>query len=214
MAYFLLERWSVSYSRIYFRPTDRTAIPSEHVQGDPIMSQPNEQRRLVAIAVYPDRESVEHVLRRLHEDGFALQDLSIIGRGPATTDMPAGVVTTGDLAVAGAEVGAVTGGLFGLLLGTVFLIVPTLGPVLVAGSLSAALAGAAEGAAVGAVIGGLSGALVGWGIPAAHVRRYETHINEGRFLVLARGDTTRIEHVKSVLALEAPDQLEVYETSA
>ena len=142
-----------------------------------------------------------------------MRDVSVIGRGSKATEVPAGVVTTGDIAVASAEVGAVAGGLCGLLLGTAFLFVPGLGPVLVAGSFSAALAGAAEGAVVGAVIGGLGGALVEWGIPAVHMQRYERHLNEGKFLVLVLVDSVDVEYTRSVLAPDALDQIDVYERS-
>jgi hypothetical protein len=172
-----------------------------------------EQTEVELVAIYPDRESVERALRRLHDDGFDMRDVSVIGRGFKTTEMPAGVLTTGDIAAASAEVGAVAGLLCGLAIGTAFLVVPGLGPVFVAGSLTAALAGAAEGAVVGAVIGGLGGALVGWGIPAVHVQRYETHLSEGKFLLLARADPADVEYTRSVLAPGALDQLEFYERS-
>ncbi len=177
------------------------------------MIQTQEQTGVGLIAVYPNRESVNRALRRLHDDGFDLRDVSVIGRGFEAIEVPAGVVTTGDIAEATAEVGAVAGFLCGLAIGTALLVVPGVGPVFVAGSIPAALAGAAEGAVVGAVIGGLGGALVGWGIPAVHVRRYETHVKEGRFLFLARTDSAGVEYVRSVLAPGALDQPEVYERS-
>src|SRR5262245_57566473 len=181
------------------------------LQGGLTMIQSNEQTRVGIIAAYPDRESVERALRRLHDDGFAMRDVSVSGRGLEATEAPVGDLTTGDIAEASAEVGAVAGFLCGLVIGTAFLVVPGVGPVLVAGSLSAALAGAAEGAVVGAVIGGLGGALVGWGIPSMHVQRYERHLSEGRFLVLARTDSEGVEYTRSVLAPAALDPPEVYE---
>jgi hypothetical protein len=177
------------------------------------MIQTKEQTGVGIIAVYPALESVKRALRRLDCDGFDMRDVSVIGRGFESIEVPAGVVTTGDIAEASAEVGAVAGLLCGLLIGTAFLVVPGLGPVFVAGSLSAALAGAAEGAVVGAVIGGLGGALVGWGIPSVHVRRYETHVKVGRFLVLVRTDSVGVEYTQSVLAPGALAQPEVYERS-
>jgi hypothetical protein len=170
-----------------------------------------EQTEVGLIAIYPNRESVERALRRLHDDGFDMRDVSVIGRGFEATEVPAGVVTTGDIAEASAEVGAVAGFLSGLVIGTAFLVVPGVGPVLVAGSLSAALAGAIEAAVVGAVIGGLGGALVGWGIPSIHMQIYENHLSEGRFLVLACTDTEGVEYTRSVLAPGALDPPEVYE---
>ena len=171
----------------------------------------NEQDGVGIIAAYPDRESVERALRRLHDDGFDMRDVSVIGRGFETTEVPAGVVTTGDLAAASAEVGAAAGFVCGVAIGTAFLFVPGAGLMFAAGSLAAALAAGAEGAAVGAVIGGLGGALVGWGIPSVHLQRYETHVGEGRFLVVARTDSEGVEYTQSVLAPGSLDQPEVYE---
>jgi hypothetical protein len=172
-----------------------------------------EQKEVRLIAIYPDQESVEHALRWLHDEGFDMRDVSVIGRGFEAIEVPVGVVTTGDLAEVGAAVGAIVCGLVGLVLGTALLIMPGLGPVFIAGSLSATVVGAVEGAIVGAVIGGLGGALVGWGIPAVHVQRYETRIGEGKFLLLARAESADIEFIRSVLAPQALDQLEFYERS-
>jgi hypothetical protein len=166
------------------------------------------------IGIYPERESVERALRRLRDEGFDMRDVSVICRGFEATELPAGVLTTGEIAEAGAGVGAVAGFLCGLAIGTALLVLPGLGPVFVTGSFLAALAGATEGAVVGAVVGGLGGALVGWGIPAVHVQRYETHLSEGEFLLLARTDPADVEYTSSVLALEALNQLEFDERSA
>jgi hypothetical protein len=172
-----------------------------------------EQTEVRLIAIYPDRQSVERALRQLRDDGFDMRDVSVICRGFEATEVPAGVLTTGDIAAVGAGVGAVAGFLCGIAIGTALLVVPGLGSLLVAGSFLAALAGAAEGALVGAVIGGLGGALVGWGIPAVHVQRYKTRLSEGEFLLFARADRADIEYTRSVLAPEALDQLEFYDES-
>ena len=52
-------------------------------------------------------------MRQLHEAGFALGDLSIVGRDFQETEEPYGFVSRGDYAKAGAETGAWFGGLFG-----------------------------------------------------------------------------------------------------
>jgi hypothetical protein len=140
-----------------------------------------------------------------------MRNVSIVGRDFQVDDEPVGFVTTGDCAAAGAEIGAFVGGIFGLCFGMAFLILPGLGFVVVAGPIAAALVGGEEGAVVGAVVGGLAGALVGWGVPSIHARKHETHVKQGKFLVLARGDSEAIEHAKQVLQLEGPDQLEAYE---
>jgi hypothetical protein len=176
------------------------------------MSQDEDPRGSV-VAVFRDHESVERAVRRLHDEGFDMRNLSIVGRNFQVSDEPAGFVTTGDCAGWGADVGSFMGGIFGLFIGMGFLILPGLGLVIVAGPLTAALLGGIEGSAAGAVVGGLVGALVGWGVPGVHAAKYETHVKGGNFLVLARGGSKAIEHAKSVLSAGAPDSLENYEGS-
>jgi hypothetical protein len=155
------------------------------------------------VAVYPDLESVERAVSRLHADGFEMRDLSIVGRDFRENDESSGFVSVSDYATAGAEVGAVVGGLFGLCVGMAFLILPGLGPVVVAGPIAAALAGGAEGSLAGASVGALVGTLVGWGVPKDQALAYRDHVRSGRYLVLARGDSAKIEHARAVLHHEA-----------
>ncbi|WP_422926972.1 general stress protein [Singulisphaera sp. PoT] len=166
------------------------------------------------VAVYPDHASAERAVRQLHEGGFAMSDLSIVGRDFQVSEEPVGFVTTGDFASAGAGTGAWVGGLFGLLVGAAFLILPGLGPVIVAGPLSAALLGGVEGAIAGAALGALGGALVGWGVPKDQALKFETQVKAGKFLVLARGDSQHIEKAKAILGTGAPEELEVYSHAA
>ena len=143
-----------------------------------------------------------------------MRNLSVVGRDFKVVDKPVGFVTTGDCATAGAEIGAFVAGLFGICVGMAFLIVPGIGPVIVAGPLSAALLGGAEASTVGGAIGAIAGALVGWGVPGVHVAKYETLVKGGKFLILARGESKAIEHAKSVLAPEVPEDLEIFENGA
>lgn len=178
------------------------------------MSQAGTPLESSVVAVYPDHESAERAVRRLHEQGFAMSDLSIVGRDFQVSEAPIGFVSTGDYASAGAGTGAWVGGLFGLLVGAAFLILPGLGPVIVAGPLSAALLGGVEGALAGAAIGALGGALVGWGVPKEQALKFETQVKAGKFLVVARGGSELINRAKSLLAPDVPEHLEVYETTA
>ncbi len=98
-----------------------------------------------AVAVYPDHGSAEAALRRLIEAGFAMKDVSIVGRDFQVNEKPIGFITTRDFAAVGAGTGAWVGGLFGLLIGAAFLVLPGVGPVIVAGPLSAALLGRTGG---------------------------------------------------------------------
>jgi len=66
-----------------------------------------------AIAVYPDHATAEEAVRRLLREGFAMEDVSIVGRDFQVTEEPIGFVSTKDFASVGAGTGAWVGGLFG-----------------------------------------------------------------------------------------------------
>ena len=68
------------------------------------------------VAVYPDRFAAERAVRQLHEAGFDLGELSIVGRDFQETEEPHGLVSRGDYVKAGVETGSLFGGLFGLCL--------------------------------------------------------------------------------------------------
>jgi hypothetical protein len=166
------------------------------------------------IAVYPDHASAEDAVRRLQQQGFSMQDVSIIGKDFQAVEKPLGYVTAGSVAKDGTKVGAWTGGILGLLVGAAFLILPGVGPVIAFGPLSIALLGGLEGAVAGAAIGGLSGALVGLGVSKDKAFRYESEVKAGKFLVTLRGDTTQINRAKSLFAAGKAETTEVVQADA
>jgi hypothetical protein len=178
-----------------------------------MMSQAKAPDAWSVVAVYPDQASMERAVRRLHEDGFDMRHVSLIGREFAVNDRPIGFVTTGDYVEAGAEIGAFLGGILGLCVGVGFLILPGLGFVIVTGPVAAAILAGMEGSLAGAAVGALAGAFVGSGVPAGHAATYESHVKGGKFLVVARGDSSMIEQARSVLASEAAEHLEVFENT-
>ena len=138
------------------------------------------------VAVYPDQSAAERAVRQLHEAGFDLRDLSIVGRDFQVTEEPHGLVGRGEYVKAGAEAGSLFGGLSGLCVGAAFLALPGIGPVLVAGPIAAALLAGIEGALAGTAVGSLAGALVGWDVPKESALKYETQVKGGKFLVFVR----------------------------
>jgi hypothetical protein len=166
------------------------------------------------VAVYPDHAAAERAIQQLHKAGFAMSDLSIIGRDFQVSEEPVGFVSSGDYARAGAGTGAWFGGLFGLLVGAAFLILPGVGPVVIAGPLAVALLAGLEGAIAGTALGSLAGALIGWGIPKDRALKYETQIQGGKFIVVVRGVPAVIDRARTLLAPQAPEHLEVYEPAS
>jgi hypothetical protein len=162
------------------------------------------------VAVYPDHEAAEVAIRLLHKAGFAMGELSIVGRDFQVTEEPIGFVSPGDYAVAGGKTGAWFGGLFGLLVGAAFLVLPYVGPVVIAGPLAAAILGGVEGAVAGTALGALAGALVGWGVPRDRALRFEKQVQGGSFLVLVRAAPEAVARAQSLLAHETAEHVEVF----
>jgi hypothetical protein len=162
------------------------------------------------VAVYPDHATAERAVRQLHEAGFALGDLSIVGRDFQETEEPYGFVSRGDYAKAGVETGAWFGGLFGLFIGVGFLILPGLGFVVVAGPISAALLAALEGTVAGTALGSLAGALVAWCVPKDRALKYETQVKGGKFLVVVRSNPEVVARARRLLAPTGPEHIEVH----
>ena len=163
------------------------------------------------VAVYPDHESAEHAIRLLHKNGFAIDDLSIVGRNINLTEEPTGFITTGDYVSAGARSGALIGGLAGVALGAALLVVPGIGAVIVAGPIAAAVLAGVEGAVAGMTLGALAGALVGWGVPREHAIKFESDVQSGKFLVLTRGNAEEIDRARALLKTDTPHQIAVYD---
>jgi outer membrane lipoprotein SlyB len=149
----------------------------------------------IVLAVFADHASAEEAVCQLHQEGFPVEELSIIGKDFQVIEQPLRPVSIGTAAWECAMVGAWTGGLFGLLVGTAFL--PEAGPLV------ASLLGGVAGALAGAVFGGLTGAIVGLVLSSEKASHREPQIKAGKFLVTVRGDEQQIERAQAVLAAEA-----------
>jgi Heat induced stress protein YflT domain len=176
----------------------------------------NAETAIVArvVAIYPDHTTVERAVRHLHESGFPLDVLSIVGRDIQETEEPFGLVSRGDYARAGAETGALFGWLIGLCIGAAFLILPGLGLVVVAGPIAASLMAAIEGGVAGASVGSLAGALIAWGVPRHRALKYEPQVKAGKFLILVRSTPETVARARSLLAAKGPEHIEVIEPPA
>ncbi|NMO96280.1 general stress protein [Paenibacillus lemnae] len=138
------------------------------------------------VGVFDTENEAISAIQDLQERGIPGERISVISKDKQEmenvtdetgTKAPEGVA-------AGAATGGVLGGVTGLLAGAGALAIPGIGPILAAGPIAATLAGAAVGAGAGGLVGGL----IGLGIPEDEAKDYETHINEGRILVLVDGD--------------------------
>ncbi len=163
------------------------------------------------VAVYPNNTEAELAVKQLHEAGFALEDLSIVGRDFQETDKPVGFISLGKDAKAGAEAGAWYGGLFGVFIGAGFFVLPQLGLLVAAGPITMALLASIEGGAAGAALGSLAGALVGWGFPKDRALEYESHVKGGKFLVIVRSSPEIVARARILLGSNGSEHIKGFE---
>jgi uncharacterized membrane protein len=151
------------------------------------------------VHIYPSLPEAEAAVKRLSDNKFPINQISIVTQNIETTKQVHGFITAGDVAAQGASTGAWMGGFFGLLVGAAFIWVPGLGPLFVAGPFAAALMGGVEGIVAGAAGGGLLGALFGWGVSKEHILKYEQDIKNGQYMVVANGDEAQINQARAIL---------------
>ena len=97
------------------------------------------------------------------------------------------------------KLGAFWGGFWGMLFGSAFFCLPGFGPLLVAGPLVVWIVGALEGAVVMGGLSALGAALFSIGIPEDSILQYETHVKNGKLLLVAHGTSEEVENAKNVL---------------
>ena len=133
------------------------------------------------IGIVETRGEAEAIILRARDEGFFLNDISVLFPDQTTTKDFAHELNTKatEGAVAGGSAGGVVGGAIGLLAGVGALAIPGLGPFVAAGPLMAAL----SGVAAGVTVGGIAGALVGFGIPEYEAKRYEGKVKGGNILI-------------------------------
>ena len=155
------------------------------------------------VAVYDRHTEAEAAVRRLHQGGFDVKKLSIVGREPHILERAVGFDDAAYRARRWGKRGAFWGSLVGILFAPIFLWIPGVGFVLVGGLLTSFLLGTAEGALVGAAAGGgasaLAGALSRMGVPQDSVVLYEKYVEADKFLLIAHGTPAEVERERAVL---------------
>ena len=162
------------------------------------------------IAVFQDHGAADAAVRRLAAAGFALESLSVVGKGFHTEEKAVGFYNMGDRVRVWGSRGALWGGLWGLFLGGMFMTVPVVGHVIVLGYLAATAVSAVEGAAVVGGISALGAAFSSIGLEHNSVVRYETAVQADGFLVMAHGSAKELERAKAILADGTPSSVDVH----
>jgi uncharacterized membrane protein len=180
-----------------------------------------------AIGIFPDYQVTELALYELRDNGFLMDQVSIVGRDINDHTEGIGVHTnkqlsdidsqhlkeneTGDAAKKGAVTGGTLGGLTGLLVGLGVIAIPAVGPVMLAGAAATAIATALSGGAIGAAAGSLVGGLVGLGLPEDHAKVYSDRVSQGNYLVLVEGSAADIVQAESIFRKHGILEWHVYD---
>ena len=169
-----------------------------------------------AVGVFQRREDVESALRALKDDGFDMDNVSLLAKDLDGVEGAEEVTEKhGNEASEGAGIGATTGtvlgGIGGFLVGAGVLAIPGVGPVLAAGVGISEIAATLAGAGIGAAAGGIIGALVGLGIPEEKAKVYEDRIKAGEYLLMVTGVEDRVEKAATILRDRHIQEFEIYD---
>ena len=186
--------------------------------------------RQLAIGTFSSYEAAEIALVELKNQGFLMDQVSVIGRDINSHTETTGakinnrLVTVGNLhthenrteeaAKDGAIAGSSLGGLTGLLVGLGILAIPGIGPVMLAGAAATAIASTISGSVIGAITGSLVGGLVGLGIPEDRAEVYSDRIADGDYLVMVEGSRKDIAIAESIFSHRGIAQWYVYDLSS
>jgi len=166
------------------------------------------------VAVFTAHTDAEDAVKKLAAAGFAMADLSVIGRGYHTEESVVGFYNIGDRIKFWGTRGAAWGGLWGLFFGGLFVSTPVVGPVVLLGFLATAAVSAVEGAVMLGGLGVIGATLYSAGIPKNSVVEYEAAVKADRFLVIARGTAEEIARAKILLGAMKTTRLDHHAGSA
>ncbi|KGO89811.1 hypothetical protein [Flavobacterium suncheonense] len=149
------------------------------------------------IAIYETHKEAVDAIKTLHDHGFPMKNVSLIGTAEVIDDH-IHVRTSDVVQKAPAVIGIGAGTVIGLLSGIGVFTIPGFGFLYGAG----ALVGAVAGFDLGIVTGGLISFFAYLGIKEDEVVKYEEHLKEGKFMVVLNGSMEEIEQAEHILHTE------------
>lgn len=147
-----------------------------------------------SVGIYSSHGKAIAAVRKLQEEGFAVENISLVGRAKIEDDH-LHVTETETVLETTTAVGSVFGTILGTLAGMSLVAVPGLGVLYAAG----ALVGAVGGFSIGTASGGLAGVLLSLGIGKDGVLSYNQHLKAGKFLVVVHGTQAEVDKAHQVL---------------
>ena len=148
----------------------------------------------VLIGLYDNEETAETAIRKLIDEDYPMDRMSILGKAQSSGDDPLGLYYpgVGERMKGWGSMGAFWGGLWGLLSGAAgMFMIPGVGPVLAAGPVVEAIAGALAGAGLGggamagaAALSEFSVALHRSGVPQDRLEGLQKALDQGHYVVM------------------------------
>ena len=171
----------------------------------------------VVVAAYKKIDDAHSVVRRLIDEGYAPEEVSILShdaqgrfreylqveqaKEAEKEEFIEGEVVE-DSAETGAGLGAGIGAIIGVLAGAAMWFVPPFGGFLVAGPLATLIGGAlgaGAGAAAGGIAGGLVGALLELGVPEERAEPLAEAVRKGATLVAVEAPANQADDVVEIM---------------
>jgi hypothetical protein len=148
----------------------------------------------ITVGVYETHEKAIEAVKELNRAGFPVQQVSLIGKA-VVIDNLMHIKNNRWIKNAPAIIGAILGPILGILTGVKLFAIPGLGFLYGGGAFSGALAGFSLGIASGGALT-LIATLV---IKSRSVLKYNKHIEEKGFQVIAHGNKEEINNAKAIL---------------
>ncbi len=162
-------------------------------------------------AVFAQHSGAETAVKELKDSGFDVKKLSIIGSDYHSEENVVGFYNTGDRMMYWGKAGAFWGGLWGMLFGSAFFLIPGVGPLVAAGPVVTWIVAALEGAAVMGGLSALGAGLFSLGIPKDSIVNYEASVKAGKFLLIAHGTASEVQHARNILNNSGAEQMHIHE---
>jgi hypothetical protein len=162
------------------------------------------------VAVFADHNAAEAGIKRLTDAGFAMKQLSIVGKGYHTDEKVVGFYNTGDRIKFWGSRGAFWGGFWGLFFGGLFMTIPFVGHVVILGYLATVAISAIENAVLVGGLSAIGAAIYSIGVPKDSVLQYETAVKADKFLVMAHGNSDETARAKEILGTTDASSVDLY----
>lgn len=161
------------------------------------------------VAVLSNRLTAEAAYSALERASLPMQTISVLGQGYQTAD-DFGLIKPDDAADEQATLLAYWTIPFGFIAGVAFSILSGLQTFIWAGEVGNYLISGFLGAASGALGAFMVGRLVGWTVGSGDAIAYRNRLNQGKYLIIAKGTDELVRRATQVLRQYEPENIQGY----